>query len=97
MKVIEKKRLNKPMSFIPKSTNILNSDDDSFHNQIISIKNCFKIDDIIFFVVDMNSKIDDDQKTETKNPQTICIPENIMKKHFPNILIDYYEKHIVFN
>lgn len=82
-----------------KSTNILLRDKQNSENINVRIERCFKIDETLFFVVSTKSKRGKNFDTELKNNESdiICIPENIMKKRFPNALLDYYEKCIVFN
>ena len=79
---------------IPKNFD-LNNNNKMLNDLNISIKKCFKIDEILFFVVktspkNRNETIEDEDTTE------ICLPESIMKKHFPTTLIQYFEKNIVF-
>lgn len=94
---VEKKSIQ-----ISDKKNDFNSNDSINSNQLsdnlnISIKDCFMIEDILFFVVETNPENGKKHDTENKTSQTICLPENIMKKHFPNVLFKYYEKLIIFD
>lgn len=94
---LEKKTIQISSKFknsVPRNSD-LNDNNKILTDLDISIKKCFKIDEILFFVVKTKPKYRTDTIKDADTKE-ICLPESIMKKYFPIFLIQYYEKNIVF-
>ncbi|OHT07898.1 hypothetical protein TRFO_05000 [Tritrichomonas foetus] len=78
--------------------NLQNSENvDSQQNFNLRIVKCFEVDNFLFFDIIHENKNIDSPKANEDDMDRMILPEYIVKKHFPDLLINYYESCISFD